>query len=55
MTGFSVVHQLEIRRRRSLMSAQGSSSARTLGQNLELRPTLKGFGGWRTLSGFNSI
>src|SRR5215213_3904899 len=43
-----------IRRRRSLIGAQGSSIARTLGTSQEISPTLKGFGSWRTLSAFPS-
>ena len=36
------------------MSAQGWSAATTLGMNHKsTKSTLKGFGGWRTLSGFN--
>ena len=42
---------LFIRRRRWLTPAQGWSAATTLGQNSKSRPTLKGFGNWRTLSG----
>ena len=44
-----------IRRRRSLISAQGSSIARTLGHNFQMRSTLKGLNGCANLSGFNDL
>ena len=52
----SVVHQFELRRRRSLISAQGSSIRENPGTwFVNSDQTLKGLCAWRTLSGFNSI
>jgi len=45
---------LKLRRRRSLISAQGSSIARTLGTYSNCDQTLKGFASRGTLSGFRS-
>ena len=42
------------RRRRWLISAQGWSAATTLGTHVIFLSTLKGFGGWRTLTAFRS-
>ena len=44
---------LKLRRRRSLISAQGWSAATTLGNRNNIDSTLKGFAARETLSGFN--
>src|SRR5688500_5042284 len=49
-----VLHQFELRRRRSPIAAQGSSVRENPGEiNSNHDQTLKGLGRWRTLSGFN--
>ena len=50
-----VVVQFEIRRGRSLISAQGWSAATTLGPSKTFDLTLKGFALRETLSGFNVL
>ena len=50
-----VVQFEKLRRRRSLIQAQGSSEAKTLGSIKKEASTLKGFLVRRTLSGFKRI